>query len=123
MADSDRRWVLIVPVDQLYLTEAVDREFRVDRVRFVDKDKLPRVRKSTAGEGHERRYFYGSVWAVAVAQPVLWILWKTLPMSAPFAAVKLVAFVTILAAVGWRARLGLLPRTRPIVPGELAVSD
>jgi len=32
-------------VDQLYLTEAVDREFRVDRVRFVDRDKLPYVRK------------------------------------------------------------------------------
>ena len=25
--------------------------------------------------------------------------------------------------VGWASRLGLLPRTRPIVPGELAVSD
>ena len=33
--------------------------------------KLPRVKPSTQGEGHERRYFYGSVWAVAVAQPVL----------------------------------------------------
>ena len=31
---------------------------------------------STQGEGHERRYFYGSVWAVAIAQPVLWLLWK-----------------------------------------------
>src|SRR5919109_2615322 len=41
--------------------------------------KLPRVKASTAGEGHERRYFYGSVWAVACAQPVLWILWKLLP--------------------------------------------
>ena len=26
--------------------------------------KLPRVLPSTKGEGHERRYFYGSVWAV-----------------------------------------------------------
>jgi len=43
--DSDERWVLIVPVDRLYLTEAVDREFRVDRVRFVHRDKLPYVRK------------------------------------------------------------------------------
>src|SRR3954465_10949041 len=25
---------------------------------------LPRVKRSTKGEGHERRYFYGSVWAV-----------------------------------------------------------
>ena len=27
---------------------------------------LPRVKRSTKGEGHERRYFYGSVWAVAM---------------------------------------------------------
>jgi hypothetical protein len=36
---------------------------------------------------------------------------------------KLVVFVAILAFVGNLARLGRLPRTRPIVPGELAVSD
>jgi len=85
--------------------------------------QLPRVRRSTKGEGHERRYFYGSVWAVTIAQPVLWLLWKVVPATRPGDAVKLVAFVGILAAVGWMARLGLLPRTRPIVPGELAVSD
>ncbi len=84
---------------------------------------LPRVKPSTAGEGHERRYFYGSVWAVAIAQPVLWLLWKVLPQSRPADIAKLVIFVAILAAIGWCARLGLLPRTRPIVPGELAISD
>src|SRR3954470_5032669 len=31
--------------------------------------RLPRVKRSTKGEGHERRYFYGSVWAVCIAQP------------------------------------------------------
>jgi hypothetical protein len=85
--------------------------------------QLPRVKRSTAGEGHERRYFYGSVWAVAVAQPVLWLMWKLLPEARAGAAVKLVVFVGILVAVGWMARLGLLPRTRPIVPGEWAISD
>ena len=30
-------------------------------------------------EGHERRYFYGSVWAVCIAQPILWFLWRALP--------------------------------------------
>ncbi len=85
--------------------------------------RLPRVKPSTAGEGHERRYFYGSVWAVTIAQPVLWLLWKALPRSTTFDIVKLVVFVGILAFVGNMARLGLLPRTRPIVPGELAVSD
>src|SRR5687767_11157353 len=43
--------------------------------------KLPRVLPSTKGEGHERRYFYGSVWAVCVAQPVLGLLWIWLPKS------------------------------------------
>jgi hypothetical protein len=85
--------------------------------------RLPRVKKSTAGEGHERRYFYGSVWAVTVAQPVLWLLWKALPRGFGSDVFKLVVFVGILAAMGYIARLGLLPRTRPIVPGEWAVSD
>ena len=31
---------------------------------------LPRVKPSTKGEGHERRYFYGAVWASCIAQPV-----------------------------------------------------
>src|SRR4029078_8180563 len=84
---------------------------------------LPRVKRSTKGEGHERRYFYGSVWAVSIAQPVLWFLWKALPRSTTYDMFKLVIFVGILAFVGNMARLGLLPRTRPIVPGELAVSD
>ncbi|PYR95107.1 MAG: hypothetical protein DMF84_03440 [Acidobacteria bacterium] len=85
--------------------------------------QLPRVKRSTKGEGHERRYFYGSVWAVSVAQPVLWILWKVLPETRSTDGFKLAVFIGILAWVGNRARLGLLPRTRPIVPGELAVSD
>src|SRR5688572_18771058 len=84
---------------------------------------LPRVRSSTKGEGHERRYFYGSVWAVACAHPVLWFLWKVLPQSRLSDGIKLIVFVGILATVGNMARRGLLPRTRPIVPGELAVSD
>lgn len=85
--------------------------------------QLPRVKRSTAGEGHERRYFYGSVWAVCAAQPVLWFLWAVLPQNRVADTIKLVVFVAVLAYMGNRARLGLLPRTRPIVPGELAVSD
>ena len=84
---------------------------------------LPRAKASTRGEGYERRYFYGTVWAVCVAQPVLWVLWKFLPRSQAMDTLKLAVFVGILAWVGNRARLGLLPRTRPIVPGEIAVSD
>ena len=84
---------------------------------------LPRVKKSTAGEGHERRYFYGSVWAVSFAHPVLLLMWKTLPRTSAWDAFKLAIFLGILVSVGIVARHGLLPRTRPIVPGELAVSD
>ena len=85
--------------------------------------RLPRVKASTAGEGHERRYFYGSVWAVTLAQPVLWFMWRALPRGTEWDVLKLVVFLGILAFVGNLARLGLLPRTRPIVPGELAISD
>jgi hypothetical protein len=85
--------------------------------------RLPRVKRSTQGEGHERRYFYGSVWAVCVAQPVLWLLWKMLPATRAADLIKLVVFVGILGAVAQLSRLGLFPRTRPIVPGEWAISD
>jgi len=85
--------------------------------------QLPRVMASTSGEGHERRYFYGSVWAVCLAQPVLWLLWALLPVSRLADLLKLGAFVGMLGFVGWLSYRGKLPRTRPIVPGELAVSD
>ncbi len=84
---------------------------------------LPRCRPSTQGEGHERRHFYGTVWAVAVAQPVLWALWWILPRGRAGDGVKLAAFSGVLAGMGWLAFRGRLPRTRPIVPGEWAISD
>lgn len=85
--------------------------------------QLPRLRASTKGEGTERRYFYGTVWAVCAAEPVLGALWKILPRSHSGDIVKLAAFVAILAMMGFLAKLGKLPRTRVIVPGEWAVSD
>jgi len=84
---------------------------------------LPRVRPSTKGEGTERRYFYGSVWAVTLAQALLMVLWKLLPRSHTGDIVKLVVYVISLALLGLAARSGLLPRTRPILPGELMVAD
>lgn len=84
---------------------------------------LPRVRRSTKGEGTERRYFYGTVWSVTTAQIAMLFLWKLLPRTHSTDIVKLCAFVGLLAFMGNRARLGLLPRTRPIVPGELAAAD
>lgn len=85
--------------------------------------QLPRVRKSTKGEGHERRYFYGSVWAVCIAQPVLWLMWSVLPSTPGADSSRLIVFVGILAFVGKLAQRGRLPRTRPIVPGTLAIAD
>jgi hypothetical protein len=82
---------------------------------------LPRVRPSTKGEGHERRYFYGSVWAVCAAQPALGALWKILPHQHWADIVKLTIFIAILAVMGKLAERGLLPRTRRILPGELAI--
>ena len=84
---------------------------------------LPRVKPSTAGEGHERRYFYGTVWAFAVAQSVVWILYLLLPRTTLWDSVKLAVFLGILLAMGRLAYLGRLPRTRPIVPGEWASLD
>ena len=85
--------------------------------------KLPRVMPSTKGEGHERRYFYGTVWAMCIAQPALWLMWYVLPNTRFGSSLKLAIFLGILGLVGNLARLGRLPRTRPIVPGEFAVSD
>lgn len=85
---------------------------------------LPRVKASTKGEGDERRYFYGSVWAVCFAQPMLGLMWVLLPAHSRQAdGVKLAVFVAILVFAGLLARRGVLPRTRRIVPGELAISD
>jgi hypothetical protein len=80
--------------------------------------KLPRVAPSTKGEGTERRYFYGSVWAVSAAQTVELILWKTLPETRTDNLFKLMIFVAVLALFGIAASRGMLPRTRPILPGE-----
>jgi hypothetical protein len=84
---------------------------------------LPRVRRSTRGEGRERRYFYGTVWAVTLAQTVLLLLWKTLPRSHSADVAELLVYLGMLLAVAVAAALGLLPRTRPILPGELMVAD
>jgi hypothetical protein len=83
--------------------------------------KLPRVGRSTKGEGYERRYFYGSVWSVTIAETVLLIFWKTLPNTHTASIIKLCVYVAVLAAMGFAASRGMLPRTRPIVPGELMV--
>ena len=83
---------------------------------------LPRAKRSTRGEGFERRYFYGCVWAVAASHPVLWLIWKVLPQTRLFDAIKLLIFAGILVSVGALAWFGRLPRTRPIVADEFVIS-
>ena len=81
--------------------------------------QLPRCKRSTKYEGIERRYFYGTVWSVTIAQTVLLILWKALPRNHTIDILELVVYVIVLAFVGWLAVKGVLPRTRPILPGEV----
>jgi hypothetical protein len=84
---------------------------------------LPRARRSTKGEGFERRYFYGAVWSVTLAQTTLLLLWKTLPKTHATDIEKLTAYLAVLLAVAIVSTFGLLPRTRPILPGELMIAD
>lgn len=87
--------------------------------------QLPRVGKSTRREGTERRYFYGSVWAVTTAQILLLVLWKAMPETLAHtregSAIKLIIYAGTLGSMALAAWRGHLPRTRPILPGELMV--
>jgi hypothetical protein len=89
--------------------------------------KLPRVGISTRGEGKERRYFYGSVWAVTAAQTALLVLWKVLPADLASSRtgnlIKLAVYIGVLIVMGLAASRGMLPRTRPIIPGEIMIAD
>ncbi len=84
---------------------------------------LPRVGRSTKGEGIERRYFYGAVWSITFSQTLMLILWKTLPKNHTTDIVKLCVFAASLIGFGITSVFGLLPRTRPILPGEAMVAD
>jgi hypothetical protein len=83
--------------------------------------KLPRVGPSTKAEGMERRYFYGSVWAVTAAQTMLLVMWKTVPHTQAGNIVKLAVYVAALLFMGLLSAQGKLYRTRPILPGEIIV--
>jgi hypothetical protein len=84
---------------------------------------LPRAGFSTKHEGTERRYFYTTVWSVTAAQTLLLVLWKALPLNRKSALVKLALFAGALAILGIAGLRGRLPRTRPIVAGELIIAD
>lgn len=81
--------------------------------------------RSTKGEGTERRYFYGSVWAVVTGQTLLLVMWKAMPDALAHtregSAIKLIVYAGALTMMGLAAWRGSLPRTRPIMPGEVMV--
>jgi hypothetical protein len=84
---------------------------------------LPRAGVSTRGEGFERRHFYTAVWSVTAAQTLLLVAWKTMPPGRRTSFVKLALFGGTLAIMGFAGLRGALPRTRPIVAGEMIVAD
>jgi hypothetical protein len=92
-------------------------------VAFGFSGVLPRTRRSTKGEGWERRYFYGAVWSVTAAQTILLVSWKTLPKNHTTDVAKLALYVSVYVVFGFLAAWGILPRTRPILPGEVMVAD
>jgi hypothetical protein len=85
--------------------------------------QLPRVKASTQGEGTERRYFYGTVWAATISQALLLAAWKTLPSNRATNRWKLAGFLGALCVTGGAAMFGLFPRTRRILPGSLVIAD
>ncbi|HXE11850.1 MAG TPA: hypothetical protein VN633_07015 [Bryobacteraceae bacterium] len=78
--------------------------------------QLPRVKRTTRGEGNERRFFYGALWIAAPAQGLLGILWVVLPHTRWADEVKFVAFSAALAVLFRLVATRRLPRTLPIVP-------
>jgi hypothetical protein len=116
-AVATRRWILRQIYDRAYFPVFV----LILAAGLAGR--LPRVGRSTSGEGTERRYFYGAVWTITAAQTLLLIAWKTLPRTHAADIAKLALFVFVLGGFGVVAALGVLPRTRPILPGELMVAD
>jgi hypothetical protein len=60
---------------------------------------------------------------VTAAQTILLVLWKALPQTHAASVAKVGVFVGALLLMGLAAYRGMLPRTRPIIAGELMVSD
>lgn len=60
---------------------------------------------------------------VAISQTILLLIWKTLPNTRGASFIKLAVFVGALLLMTRAAYRGVLPRTRPIVPGESMVAD
>jgi hypothetical protein len=89
-------------------------------------DLTPRARRSTAGEGAEKAWFYVGVWTVVPAQMAIWGAWRLGGKLglAPFelAVLRFVVFIllaTVFFVAGARERL---PRTQRYHSGRAAQS-
>jgi hypothetical protein len=51
------------------------------------------------------------------------VFWKALPPGRTADIVKFGSYTVALLAIGLCAVMGRLPRTRPIVPGEVIIGD
>ncbi len=62
---------------------------------------------------------------MTTAQTLLLVLWKAMPEALAHtrtgSAIKLAVYAGTLAGMGMAAWQGALPRTRPILPGEVMV--
>jgi hypothetical protein len=58
-----------------------------------------------------------------VAQALLLAVWKALPTTRTTSLIKLGVYTGALLLMAFAAYRGALPRTRPIIPGELMVAD
>jgi hypothetical protein len=79
--------------------------------------KLPRVKPSTRARVTSAAFLRIRLGRVLGAA-VLWLMWRVLPRSPAFDLPQAGSLRRHLAFVGHQARLGRLPRTRPIVPGS-----
>jgi hypothetical protein len=60
---------------------------------------------------------------MCIAQPALWFLYLLLPRNHVADVIELVVYSGLLAVAGYLSYRGHLPRTRKIVPGEIAALD
>jgi hypothetical protein len=78
-------------------------------------DWTPRARRSTAGEGAEKAWFYVGIWTVVPAQVAAWAAWRLggrLGMAAlPLGRLRLAVFLAVAGLFAALALGGRMPRT------------